>query len=182
MGNCICQQEINDVPLELQAIDLQMPDELYQAATDQNTPTVSFENMKKKIKVLRVLDGDTLDIALYHEDTHKIFKYRVRLYGIDTPEKKPLKSDPNRDKEMEAAKKSSAAMRQKVDENQQMMYLLFHTPDKYGRLLGTLYDKKGVNINQWMIEQGYATEYFGKTKKSFDQVLSERDQKNVVTE
>jgi micrococcal nuclease len=179
MGNCICHQESNDVPAELQVIDLQMPDELYQASTDQNTPTVSFENMKKKIKVLRVLDGDTLDIALYHEDTRKIFKYRVRLYGIDTPEKKPLKSDPNRDKEMEASKKSSAAMQQKVDENQQMMYLLFHTPDKYGRLLGTLYDKKGVNMNQWMIEQGYATEYFGKTKKSFDQVLSERDQKIV---
>ena len=73
-------------------------------------------------------------------------------------------------------------MRTKVEENNHLMYLLFHTPDKYGRLLGTLYDKKGVNINKWMIEQGYATEYFGKTKKSFDQVLSERDPKNIVKE
>uniref|UniRef100_A0A6C0KTN4 TNase-like domain-containing protein n=1 Tax=viral metagenome TaxID=1070528 RepID=A0A6C0KTN4_9ZZZZ len=182
MGNCICHEEINEVPAELQMIDLQMPDHLYKDATDRNTPTVSFENMKKKIKVLRVIDGDTIDIALYHEDTQKIFKYRIRLYGIDTPEKRPLKSDPHRDKEIEAAKKASEAMQQKVDENKQIMYLLFYTPDKYGRLLGTLYDKKGVDINRWMIEQGYATEYFGKTKKSFDQVLLERDQKNVIKE
>lgn len=180
MGNCICQE--SNVHPDLQMIDLEMPDYIYKDSTDQNTPVYSFNHMKKKIKVLRVIDGDTLDIALYSDDTRRIFKYRVRLYGIDTPEKKPLQSNPNREKEIEASKQSMKAMQDMVDQNSQLMYMLFHTPDKYGRLLGTLYDKKGVDINQWMIKQGHAIEYFGKTKKSFDQVLSERDPKNVVKE
>jgi len=47
-----------------------------------------------------------------------------------------------------------------------------YKPDKYGRLLGTFYDKHGVDINQWMVEQGYAVAYFGKTKKSFAEIHS----------
>ena len=176
MGNCICFQE-EKVLKELDVIDLQIPDSVYEYATDKNTPTVSYENQKKKVKVLRVIDGDTVDIAMYHEDTQKIFKYRIRLYGIDTPEKKPLKSLPNRDREIESAKKATQAMHDKVEENNHIMYMLFYKPDKYGRLLGTLYDRQGNDINKWMVEHGYATEYFGQTKKSFDQVLMERDEK-----
>ena len=180
MGNCCSEDKVLH---ELEIIDLQMPDNLYEYATDKNTPTVSYDQRKMKVKVLRVVDGDTVDIAMYHGDTGKIFKYRIRLYGIDTPEKRPLKSLPNREMEMDAAKKSSQAMIDKLNENKNIVYILFYKPDKYGRLLGTLYDKKGMDINKWMVEQGHATEYFGQTKKSFDQVLLERDElKNKVQE
>jgi endonuclease YncB( thermonuclease family) len=154
MGNC-CTQTLPD-------------EEVYHDSTDENTPYVSYENMKRTVKVLRVVDGDTLDIALYQDDTRKIFKYRIRLYGIDTPEKKPLKSNPNREQEMAAAKKASQAMRDKLAETQNIATILFYKPDKYGRLLGTIYDKKGTDINQWMIDQGHAVSYFGKTKTAFD--------------
>ena len=156
----------NDIPLS--------PHDLYKDCTDENTPCYSYENLKKTVKVLRVVDGDTVDIALYQDDTKKIYKYRVRLYGIDTPEKRPLKSNPNRDKEIEAAKQSSQAMIDKLRENDNMVVALFYKPDKYGRLLCTLYDKHGDDINQWMINGGYATPYFGKTKKSYDEVVASR--------
>jgi len=155
MGNCCTQTLPNE--------------EVYHDSTDENTPYVSYENMKRTVKVLRVVDGDTLDIALFQDDTRKIFKYRIRLYGIDTPEKKPLKSNPNREQEMAAAKKASQAMRDKLAETQNIVTILFYKPDKYGRLLGTIYDKKGQDINQWMIDQGHAVSYFGKTKKSFEE-------------
>jgi endonuclease YncB( thermonuclease family) len=148
--------------------------DLYKDCTDENTPCYSYENLKKTVKVLRVVDGDTVDIALYQDDTKKIYKYRVRLYGIDTPEKRPLKSNPNRDKEIEAAKQSSQAMIDKLKENDNIVVALFYKPDKYGRLLCTLYDKQGDDINQWMINGGYATPYFGKTKKSYDEVVASR--------
>jgi hypothetical protein len=48
-----------------------------------------------------------------------------------------------------------------------MVLAHFHTFDKYGRLMATLYDKQGEDINKWMIASGYAQEYFGKTKKKF---------------
>lgn len=151
-------------------------EDVYKDSTNENTPLYSYEGIKKKVKVLRVVDGDTLDVALHHDETNKIFKYRVRLYGIDTPEKRPLKSDPNRDKEIEAAKKSSKAMQDKLDENNNIVVALFYKPDKYGRLLCSIYDKNGNDINEWMIQSGYAYAYYGKTKKSFEEVSRDREE------
>jgi endonuclease YncB( thermonuclease family) len=141
-----------------------IPDNVYHNCTYENTPTYSYENLHKMIKVLRVVDGDTIDIALHYEETGKIFQHRVRLYGIDTPEKRPSLSNENRDKEIAASKKSSEALTQKLKENDNLVVAHFYKPDKYGRLLCTLYDKQGDNINNWMIQSGFAYEYFGKTK------------------
>jgi len=164
MGNCICGEK--NIP----NVDLTTDESIYQNATDQNTPYISYENIRKKVKVLRVVDGDTIDIAMMNEELKKIFKYRIRLFGIDTPEKKPLMSNPAREKEMGAAKKSSQAMIDKLKESDNLVTIRLYTPDKYGRLLGTLYDKKGENINEWMVKQGYATTYFGKKKKTFSEI------------
>ena len=164
MGNCICGEK--DTP----NVDSITDESVYQHATDQNTPFVSYENIRKKVKVLRVVDGDTIDIAMVHDDTKKIFKYRIRLFGIDTPEKKPLKSNPDRDQEIVAAKKAHQAMMDKLHENNNLITILLYKPDKYGRLLGTIFDNKGENINDWMVKKGYATTYFGKKKKSFSEI------------
>lgn len=166
MGNC-CQggNETKDENVNDHTIN----EEIYRNCTDENTPFVSYENMRKKVKVLRVVDGDTVDIAMANEH-HKIFKYRVRLYGIDTPEKKPSKNSPDRDQEIEAAKNATEAMKKKMNENECIVTVVLTKPDKYGRLLGTFYGKHGENINEWMIQQGHATEYFGKMKKPFSQV------------
>jgi micrococcal nuclease len=139
----------------------------YQHCTSENTPNYSYENLKKLVKVLKVMDGDTIDIALHYEDTGKIFKHRVRLYGIDTPEMHPSLSNPDRAKEIEASKQAKAALTNRLLENDNLVIALFHTFDKYGRLMASLYDKQGEDINKWMIKSGYAEEYFGKTKKKF---------------
>jgi endonuclease YncB( thermonuclease family) len=140
---------------------------IYDSCTCENTPYYSYENLKTYVKILKIIDGDTVDLALYYEDTNKTFKHRVRLYGIDTPEKRPLRSNENREKEIEASKISTKALTDKISENNNILMALFYKPDKYGRLLCTLYDKNGEDINEWMIKQGFAYEYFGKTKKKF---------------
>jgi len=142
------------------------PKNKYEDCTDENTPCYSYENIKKEVKVLRIIDGDTVDIAFHHDEMNRIFKYRIRMYGIDTPEKRPLKSDPNRDKEIAASLVSKNALIARLQENNYLVVALFYKPDKYGRLLATFYDKKG-DINKWMVEAGYAYEYFGKTKQKF---------------
>ena len=139
---------------------------IYKNCTDKNTPYYSYENIKKKVKVLRVIDGDTVDIAFHHDEMNRVFKYRIRLYGIDTPEKRPLKSDPNRDAEIAASLVSMNALIARLEESDNIVTALFYKPDKYGRLLATFYDNKG-EINKWMIDAGYAYAYFGKTKKKF---------------
>jgi len=164
MGNCICAED----PYVAEPIP-QWTEVVYRLSTDINTPYVSYQNIKQLVKILRVVDGDTVDVAMYHQDTNKIFKYRIRLYGIDTPEKKPLKSNPDREQEIAAAKMSTQAMTTKMQENNNLVVVQLYKPDKYGRLLGTFYGKNGENINDWMVKQGHAIAYFGRTKKSFSE-------------
>jgi endonuclease YncB( thermonuclease family) len=139
----------------------------YLNCTCENTPNYSYENLKKIVKILKVIDGDTIDIALHYEDTGKIFKHRVRMYGLDTPEMHPSLSNPDRLKEIEASKQAKEALTKRLNENENLVVAHFHKFDKYGRLMATLYDKQGDDINKWMISSGHAQEYFGKTKKKF---------------
>ena len=138
----------------------------YHAATDENTPYDTVEGLKTRIKVLRVLDGDTLDVGMCR-DGCTVLKYRVRLYGIDTPEKRPSRSDPLRHLEIEASLRSKQALTDRLIENDWIVIAHFDKPDKYGRLLCTLFDTNGENLNEWMIRMGHAVAYFGKTKKKF---------------
>lgn len=154
----------------------QWTEEVYRLSTDMNTQYVSYENIKQLVKILRVVDGDTVDVAMYHQETKKIFKYRIRLYGIDTPEKKPLQSNPDREREIAAAKMSTQAMITKMQENNNLVVVKLYKLDKYGRLLGTFYGKNGENINDWMVKQGHAIAYFGRTKKSFSETRPQGQQ------
>ena len=180
MGNYICGisstfNDNNTLDTKNDVVDTKndVNENIYDLCTDENTFYFNYEKIRKKIKILRVIDGDTLDIAMSLvelKDLSKkdIYKYRVRLYGIDTPEKRPPKNDPNRDKEIAASKKSSEALNNYLRENDYIVIAQFYKPDKYGRLLVTLYDKNGDDINKWMIANGYAYEYFGKTKEKFN--------------
>jgi len=144
----------------------------YEESTDANTPYDSMEGLKTRIKVLRVIDGDTLDIGVCREHSgRKVWKFRVRLYGIDTPEKRPSRSDPLRDREIQAALRSKQALTDRLIENDWIVVAHFDKPDKYGRILCTLYDKHGENLNDWMIRMGYAVPYFGKTKKKYQEPM-----------
>lgn len=165
MGACFSTQETEE-------------EARYRQSTDANTPYFSYQNIRRVVKVLRVVDGDTVDIAMGSYENHKVFKYRVRLYGIDTPEKKPLKTNPNREREIEAATRASQAMMTKLAENNNIVTILFCKNDKYGRLMGTLYDRNGEDINQWMVKQGHAIPYFGKTKKAYED--SDEEKKDDV--
>jgi micrococcal nuclease len=140
----------------------------YKDSTYENTPEYTLNNLRQKVKILRVLDGDTVDIALYHEASKHIYRHRVRLYGIDTPEKRPSLLDPNRQAEIAASLRAKQALEQRVKENDFILVALFYQTDKYGRQMCTFYDKNGDDINQWMIQQGHAYEYHGKTKKKFN--------------
>lgn len=148
------------------------PIHYYQHATYENTPEYTLEGLRALVKILRVLDGDTVDIALLHPDTQRVYRHRVRLWGIDTPEKKPSLSDPHRHLEIEASYRAKGALEQRCQENHYLFMALFYHPDKYGRLMCTLYDDKGGDVNQWMVKQGYAVEYMGKTKKKFQAPVS----------
>ena len=122
-------------------------------------------------EIVKVLDGDTIDVLIdLGFDLFK--KERVRIAGVDTPEKR------TRDLEEKALgidatnwlkKKLEDTIAGDGDELTIRTELVGGT-GKYGRLLGWLYiNEDAVSLNEQMITDGYAWAYDGGTKqKNFE--------------
>lgn len=109
-------------------------------------------------RVIKVYDGDSITIAskVPGLEGNKIYRFSVRLKGIDAPE---LRGSGLEEKEM--AKKSKQALSDKILHTD--VFLKNIENDKYGRLLCEVYLKK-ENISQWMLSNRYAVAYDGKKK------------------
>ena len=124
-------------------------------------------------EIVKVLDGDTIDVLIdLGFDLFK--KERVRIAGVDTPEKR------TRDLEEKALgidatnwlkKKLEDTIAGDGDELTVRTELVGGT-GKYGRLLGWLYiNEDAVSLNEQMITEGYAWAYDGGTKqKNFEEL------------
>ena len=110
-------------------------------------------------KVDRVVDGDTIDVVL-NLGFDIMFKSRVRLYGIDTPESR------TRDLDEKARGKMASAFLKEAVENGSKVIIQTKLKDsrgKYGRVLGNVV-VDGLNINEAMIKKFLAVAYFGQSK------------------
>jgi micrococcal nuclease len=119
-----------------------------------------------KIKEIdRIVDGDTVD-ATIDLGFDVLYKTRVRLYGINTPE--------TRTKDLEEKAKGLAA-KERLNEiiNKAVHmghHLILQTKEKgkFGRYLGVIiiedcrpdHDTR-TDINQLLVEEGHAEPYYG---------------------
>ena len=126
------------------------------------------------IKINRVVDGDTIDVTIdLGFELYK--KERVRVAGVDTPEKR------TRDLEEKALGLDATAwLKEKLegavkgDDDLIIRTELKGGVGKYGRLLGWLYiGDATVSLNENMIDEGYAWSYDGGTKKKDFEELRE---------
>ncbi len=99
-------------------------------------------------KVVNVADGDTITIVDRNKSQHII-----RLYGIDTPEKGQAFGN--------AAKKFTSTLAYNKTAE-----VTAYDIDKYGRTVGVVM-VNGININQSIIESGFAWQYRKYCKESF---------------
>jgi len=120
--------------------------------------TIPYVHPIDKGKVIKVYDGDTITIAskISHVSDSPIYRFSVRLRGIDSPE---IKSKYSIEKEL--AKKSQKALSDLI--LGKVVYLKDVGMDKYGRVLANVYVDQ-INISQWMLQNRYAVEYDGGTK------------------
>ena len=108
-------------------------------------------------KVVKVYDGDTITIASKLPNTPEpIYRFQVRLNGIDTPE---IKGKTNAEKEL--AKKARDDLTNLI--MGKLITLKNVTTEKYGRILADVYIGD-INVSEWMIQRGYAVKYDGGTK------------------
>ena len=123
-------------------------------------------------KITKVLDGDTIDVIIdLGFDLFK--KERVRIAGVDTPEKRTRNLD-----EKALGLDATNWLKDKLegaisgDDDLIIRTELVGGVGKYGRLLGWCYiGDSPVSLNEMMITEGYAWSYDGGTKqKDFEEL------------
>ena len=112
--------------------------------------------------ICSVYDGDTCT-AIINVDNQEV-KISIRMSGYDCPEMKPSKSKLDRDYEIKFAKLAKAKLSELVLNKK--VKIMAHGLDKYGRLLGTLFNTN--NVNNYMLENGYGYKYEGATKANIE--------------
>ena len=104
-----------------------------------------------KCKLVRVIDGDTVDIDIDLGFGVWLRKQRIRMYGIDTPEIRT-----KCEVEKEFGLKVRDTLREKI--LRKVVTVQCHELDKYGRLLIDVFCD-GSNVNNWLIDEKYAFKY-----------------------
>ena len=111
-------------------------------------------------KVVKVYDADTITVAnrisVGGEQSEEIYRFQVRLNGIDSPE---IKSKNPTTKAL--AKQSRDALSVMIFGK--IVELRNVQLEKYGRLLADVY-LGNLHLNQWLIDNKYAVQYDGGTK------------------
>jgi micrococcal nuclease len=132
-------------------------------SVDSKTKELSFKGEEKLAKCVSVYDGDTVRVVFPIHKT--LYKWNCRLNRIDTPELKT-----NNVLEQSFGYEVRDKIREKI--LNKMVTIKCDNFDKYGRLLAEIYID-GISINQWLIDNKYAFEYDGGTKKKWESYLQE---------
>ena len=134
-----------------------------------------------KCKIIKIVDGDTVDVDLDLGFGVWLRDERVRIMGIDTPESRT--SDPIEKKFGLAAKErvqhllgEGATLISKVkgDGNEEMR-------GKFGRILGDFRTPQGDILTHKLMEEGHAVAYSGGNKEKI-QVKHLENRQRLVNE
>ena len=123
-------------------------------------------------RIVRVVDGDTVDIDIDLGFDLWLKKQRIRLYGVDTPE--------SRTRDLEE-KKYGFAAKAFVENHlpvgsKKTLRTRLDDRGKFGRILGefvliTQWEGKDIptTINEQLVRQRYGVKYFGKSKEDIEE-------------
>jgi micrococcal nuclease len=117
-----------------------------------------------RCEIVKIIDGDTVDVDIDLGFGVWLKKERIRMFGIDTPE--------SRTRDLEEKKYGLAAkefLTKWLSAGNITLKTQKDAEGKFGRILGELW-YGDVNINQKMIEEHHAVEYKGQSK---DEIVSE---------
>ena len=116
-----------------------------------------------RCNVVKIIDGDTVDVDIDLGFGVWMRKQRIRMYGIDTPE--------SRTRDLEEKKYGLAAKDFLTglldDEGGIVLRTHKDGKGKFGRILGELWRTTNYadqSINEYMIEKHHAVRYMGQSK------------------
>lgn len=117
----------------------------WQTTTIRQTTTKPTEQARKDlVKVVKVIDGDTIDVFINGKTEP------VRLIGINTPELDECFGQEAAQKAKEILSGKSVVLETDISQDER---------DKYNRLLKYVFLEDGTNFGRLMLSQGYGREY-----------------------
>ena len=125
-------------------------------------------------KVTKVIDGDTIDVII-DLGFDIMYKSRVRLFGIDTPESR------TRDLvEKKFGLMSKEFLKEHLKEAEKIVIKTHKGEEtgKFGRILGDVF-VDGKSVNLMMCNEGYAVKYYGQNKKLVEEAHMKNRKKLV---
>ena len=132
---------------------------------------VKSEEIKVISGIAKVIDGDTI----------KINKKKIRLFGIDAPEKKQQCRRSSLSisfltfgKDYPCGQISADRLRKKI--NNKFVVCKYSSKDRYKRFIAECFLNK-TNINAWMVQTGHAVAYKKYSKKFVSQEIYARKEK-----
>lgn len=133
-----------------------------------------------RCKVVKIVDGDTVDVDIDLGFGVWLKKERIRMFGIDTPESRTRDLD---------EKKYGLMAKDYItklldDEGGIVLKTRKDAEGKYGRILGELWrttDFADTSINDLMIKNHHAVSYHGQSKEDIaEQHIKNRDLVNPL--
>ena len=118
-------------------------------------------------KLIKVIDGDTIDIDIDLGFGVWLKNQRIRMYGIDTPE--------SRTRDLEEKKYGLAAkafLTEMLDDSHLILKTHKDERGKFGRILGEVWRTTNFadqSINDYMIEKHHAVAYHDQSKDAIAQ-------------
>ena len=117
-----------------------------------------------RCKLVKVVDGDTVDIDIDLGFGVWLKDQRVRLYGVDTPESRTR--DPEEKVYGKAAKEFVINFLD--DKDLILKTKVYDAKGKFGRILGEIWRTTNYadkSVNEYLIEKHHAVAYHGQSKE-----------------
>ena len=115
----------------------------------------------------------TTKVIITDGDTIKFNNKKIRLHGIDTPEIKQLCKNKNGE-DYKCGVKAKLALINLISSHQ--VKCSIHGKDRYKRLIATCF-VKNININEWLVKEGWALAYRRYSKDYVDEELFAKNNK-----
>ncbi|MBR20425.1 MAG: nuclease [Euryarchaeota archaeon] len=133
-----------------------------------------------RAKVIKVIDGDTVDVDIDLGFGISLNNERVRIMGIDTPESR------TRDKvEKKFGLASKARLKELLGKTTVLKTQINKKGEdmkgKFGRVLGDFVTENGKMVTEIMIKEGHCVPYFGGSKEDV-QAQHMKNRKRLIKE
>ena len=132
------------------------------------TPTATAKSVSNvedeyAAEIVRVLDGDTVEVEIEEIDIVGLKKQTIRIEGVDAPETRA--SDPF---EKACGNWSKERVSDFLADQGPFVLITEFNDGGFGRILGDLRSKDGLLLTDFLLDEGLAVEYQATTSRDFE--------------